>query len=80
MIAILQIKYFNSILEQDHRFIKRITKHMLGFKVFHSVSVTSAGIEVAPMRSSSQMTIVRIPALCGARSISVPKNKHAVTD
>ncbi|KGM87291.1 Transposase, partial [Roseovarius mucosus DSM 17069] len=27
-----QVKYLNSILEQDHRFIKRITAPMMGFK------------------------------------------------
>lgn len=48
-IEILQVKYLNYILEQDHRFIKRITKHMLGFKAFHSASATIAGIEVAHM-------------------------------
>ena len=49
LIEILQVKYLNNILEQDHRFIKRITKHMLGFKAFHSASATIAGIEVAHM-------------------------------
>ncbi len=49
MIEILQVKYLNNILEQDHRFIKRITKHMLDFKAFHSASATIAGIEVAHM-------------------------------
>ena len=27
-------KYMNNIIEQDHRHIKRITNHMLGFKHF----------------------------------------------
>ena len=39
-IKILQVKYLNNILEQDHRFIKRITGQMLGFKAFHSASAT----------------------------------------
>ncbi|MFB8344810.1 IS6 family transposase [Brucella cytisi] len=54
MIEILQVKYLNNILEQDHRFIKRITKHMLGFKAFHSASATIAGIEVAHMIRKGQ--------------------------
>jgi len=54
MIEILQVKYLNNILEQDHRFIKRITKHMLGFKAFHSASATIAGIEVAHMIRKNQ--------------------------
>ncbi|MGO1164042.1 IS6 family transposase [Brucella sp. C7-11G] len=53
-IEILQVKYLNNILEQDHRFIKRITKHMLGFKAFHSTSATIAGIEVAHMIRKQQ--------------------------
>ena len=34
-IEILQCKYLNNIVEQDHRNIKRITRPMLGFKNFH---------------------------------------------
>jgi len=33
----------------DHRFIKRITGPMLGFKAFHSAATTLAGIETAHM-------------------------------
>ncbi|WP_152968842.1 DDE-type integrase/transposase/recombinase, partial [Brucella abortus] len=54
LIEILQVKYLNNILEQDHRFIKRITKHMLGFKAFHSAAATIAGIEVAHMIRKNQ--------------------------
>jgi transposase-like protein len=35
--------------EQDHRFIKKITKPMMGFKAFHSAQATIAGIETAHM-------------------------------
>ncbi|MDR6434289.1 transposase-like protein [Brucella pseudogrignonensis] len=49
MIEILQVTYLNNIPEQDHRFIKRITKHMLCFKAFHLAKATIAGIEVAHM-------------------------------
>ncbi|MGX0978490.1 transposase-like protein [Roseovarius sp. MBR-51] len=31
-IKILQVKYLNNILEQDHRFIKGVTGRTLGFK------------------------------------------------
>ncbi|MDT6942125.1 IS6 family transposase [Brucella pseudogrignonensis] len=54
MIEILQVKYLNNILEQDHRFIKRITKPMMGFKAFHSAAATIAGIEVAHMIRKKQ--------------------------
>lgn len=49
IIEIRQVKYLNNILEQDHRFIKRLTKPMMGFKAFHSASATLTGIEVAHM-------------------------------
>lgn len=48
-ITIQQVKYLNNILEQDHRFIKRITGPMLGFKTVHSAAATLAGIETAHM-------------------------------
>jgi len=48
-IKILQVKYLNNIIEQDHRFIKRITGPMLGFKAFHSAEATLAGIEITHM-------------------------------
>jgi len=35
-VEILQVKYLNNLIEQDHRFIKKITKPMMGFKAFHS--------------------------------------------
>lgn len=44
----------DNILEQDHRFIKKITKPHMGFKAFHSASATIAGIEVAHMIRKSQ--------------------------
>ena len=33
-ITIRQVKYLNQIIEQDHRFIKKVTKPMMGFKSF----------------------------------------------
>ena len=48
-VEIIQIKYLNNIIEQDHRFIKKITKPMMGFKSFYSAKATIAGIEVAHM-------------------------------
>ncbi len=42
IIKILQVKYLNNILEQDHRFIKRIARPMLGFKAFDSAAATLA--------------------------------------
>ena len=56
LIEILQVKYLNNIIEQDHRFIKKITKPMKGFKAFHSATATLQGIEVAHMIRKKQFT------------------------
>ena len=42
-IEIRQIKYLNNIVEQDHRFIKKITRPTLGFKSFESADETIRG-------------------------------------
>ena len=55
IIGIVQSKYLNNIVEQDHRFIKRITRPMLGFKAFHSAAATLAGIEAAHMIRKGQL-------------------------
>ena len=62
LIDILQVKYLNNRIEQDHRFIKRITKPMLGFKAFYSAQATLAGIEVAHMIRKKQLSQPSIPA------------------
>jgi putative transposase len=48
-IEICQIKYLNNVIEQDHRFIKKITNPMVGFKAFHSAKATIDGIETVHM-------------------------------
>lgn len=53
-IEILRVKYLNNIIEQDHRFIKKLTRPMLGLKAFHSAVATLAGIEVAHMIRKQQ--------------------------
>jgi len=53
-IEIRQIKYLNNIVEQDHRFIKRITKPLKGFKAFHSAHATLIGIELHHMLRKNQ--------------------------
>ena len=54
-IQIRQCKYLNNIVEQNHRFIKRITKLMLGFKNFFCAQRTLAGIELIRMLKKGQM-------------------------
>ena len=53
-IEIRQNKYLNNLVEQDHRFIKKITKLMLGFKSFNSAAATLSGIELHHMLSKKQ--------------------------
>ena len=53
-IAIRQSKYLNNLVEQDHRFIKKITKPMMGFKSFESAQATLAGIELHHMLMKNQ--------------------------
>tara|TARA_R100000935_G_scaffold57633_1_gene92047 strand:+ start:531 stop:776 length:246 start_codon:yes stop_codon:yes gene_type:complete len=54
-VEIRQVKYLNSILEQVHRFIKRITAPMMGFKAFYSAAATIAGIEAVHMIRKGQI-------------------------
>ena len=49
-----QIKYLNNIVEQDHRFVKKITKPMKGFKAFDCAKATLAGIELHHMLRKGQ--------------------------
>ncbi len=53
-VVIRQVKYLNNRVEQDHRFIKRITRPMLGFKSFNSARSTLTGIELVHMLRKGQ--------------------------
>ena len=55
MINIRQNKYLNNIVEQDHRFIKRKIRPMMGFKTFETASATLQGIEVSHMVRKGQI-------------------------
>ena len=44
--SLRQCKYLNNVIEQDHRFIKRRTRPMLGFKQFTTAWRTVRGIEM----------------------------------
>ena len=39
------VKYLNNIVEQDHRFIKKVTKPCLGFQSIQTAAKTISGIE-----------------------------------
>ena len=54
-IEIRQNKYLNNRIEGDHRFIKKRTRPMLGFKSFRSAAKTIAGIELLHMIKKGQL-------------------------
>ena len=56
-IDIRQIKYFNNIVEQDHRAVKRITRPLLGFKSFAAAQDTLTGIELMHMLKKRQLVV-----------------------
>ena len=53
-IEIRQIKYLNNIVEQDHRFVKKIARQAKGFKSFKSAHATIKGIELHHMQRKKQ--------------------------
>lgn len=53
-VKIRPCKYLNNIVEQDHRFIRRRIRPMLGFKSFWAARATLAGIELWLMLKKGQ--------------------------
>jgi putative transposase len=62
-IELYQVKHLNNIVEQDHRFVKRINKPMLRFKYFTVASAVLAGIELMHMVRKSQLSAKQGPDL-----------------
>jgi putative transposase len=50
-----QVKYLDNIVEQDHRAIKRMTRPVLGFKLFRSAAITITSIEIMHMIRKGQL-------------------------
>ena len=50
-----QNKYLNNIVEQDHRFIKKLVNPGLGFKSFHTARRTIIGYETMSMVRKGQI-------------------------
>jgi len=50
-----QVKYLNNIIEQDHRFIKRLTKPGMGFFSFETAGRTLQGFETMNMMRKGQL-------------------------
>jgi IS6 family transposase len=44
-IQIRQVRYLNYIMEQDHRFIKKRVRSMLGFKSYETATSILSGVE-----------------------------------
>lgn len=56
-IQIRQVKYLNNIVEQDHRFIKKRVRSMLGLKSFRTVKSILSGIEAMHIIKKGQFTL-----------------------
>jgi transposase, IS6 family len=50
-----QKKYLNNMVEQDHRFIKKLVRSMLGLKSFRTASYILSGIEAMHMIKKKQV-------------------------
>ena len=66
-IKVRQVKYLNDIIEQDHRFVKRVTKPMLDFKSFRTASAVLAGIELMHKIRKGQMNTEKVMGLSFAK-------------
>lgn len=54
-IQLRQVKYLNNIVEQDHRFIKKRVRSMLGLKSFSTATSVISGIEAMHMIKKRQL-------------------------
>ena len=54
-VELRQNKYLNNRIEQDHRFIKRLTKPGMGFHSFNTARRTLRGFEVMNMLRKGQV-------------------------
>ena len=54
-VELRQVKYLNNLIEQDHRFIKRLVKPGMGFFSFETAWRTLQGYEVMHMIRKGQM-------------------------
>lgn len=53
-----QQKYLNNIVEQNHRFIKRRVRSMLGFKSFKTAISILSGVEAIHMMKKGQLVLL----------------------
>jgi putative transposase len=53
--VVMQVKYLNNVVEQDHRAVKRVSRPMLDFKSFRAATDVLAGIGLMHMIRKSQL-------------------------
>jgi IS6 family transposase len=53
-VELRQVKYLNNLIEQDHRFIKRLVKPGMGFFSFETARRTLQGFEMMNMIRKGQ--------------------------
>ncbi|EOP48802.1 transposase [Bacillus cereus VDM053] len=56
-IQLRQVKYLNNIVEEDHRFIKRRVRSMLGLKSFKTAISILSGVEAMHMMKKGQLVL-----------------------
>jgi putative transposase len=56
-IEVRQVKHLNNIVEQDHRFVKRVTRPMLGIETFRTARAVLVGIELMHMIRKGQLSV-----------------------
>ncbi|MED1287594.1 IS6 family transposase [Bacillus mycoides] len=56
-IQLRQVRYLNNIVEQDHRFIKKRVRSMLGFKSFKTAISILGGVEAMHMIKKEQIDL-----------------------
>jgi len=71
-VELLQSKYLNNMVEQDHRSLKRIVRPMLGFKSFWCAARIITGIETFHVIRKVQMRCPAGSPTSAARQICSP--------
>ena len=76
-----RVKYLNSVIEQDHRFIKKKVRASQCFKSFHTAERTLEGIEVMNMMRKGQVKRLSGNDLRGqAKFVSKPLSDHSIEE
>jgi DDE domain len=75
-IMLCQVKYLNTIVEQDCRGVQRVTCPMLGFKSFDAAQSTLVGIELIHMLRKRQMNDRGLDMASPRPNSSTPWPRH----